>query len=88
VARSLEEGSSAKMYRLYRFRVSRKTISIALLSFAGLLSFGAIYRISSSSQDFQLRHDGTYSKLHADLPTSINHDFDRQKVSVGVSVNI
>jgi hypothetical protein len=109
-----------EMPALYRFRISHKVISIALLSFAGLLSFGAIYQISSSSQDvshavaenaasiadlnqrtsikvldarraendFQLRHDETFSKLHAELSTSINHDFDLPKLPVGVSVNL
>jgi methyl-accepting chemotaxis protein len=39
------------MHRLYRFRISHKMISIALFGFAGLLSFGTIYQISSSSRD-------------------------------------
>jgi hypothetical protein len=113
VARTLEEGSRAKMYRLYRFRI-HKIISIALLSFAGLLSFGGIYQINSGSQDVscavadnaasiadlnprisinvldarwaekdcQLRHVETYSKLQAELSTSINHELDQLKVLV------
>lgn len=39
------------MPALFQFRLSHKIMSIAALSVAGLLSFGAIYQISSSHQD-------------------------------------